>query len=45
MGENKLDEIKTLLRSIILENEDSNILDDNSINGLKYEKNIVYFKK
>ena len=42
--ENKiLDEIKTNLKSIVLKNQNINLLESNVINGLKFEKNIVYF--
>ena len=42
--ENKiLDEIKTTLKSIVLKNQNINLLESNFINGLKFEKNIVYF--
>ena len=42
--ENKiLDEIKTTLKSIVLKNQNINLLESNLINGLKFEKNIVYF--
>ena len=42
--ENKiLDEIKTTLKSIVLKNQNINLLESNVINGLKFEKNIVYF--
>jgi ATP-binding protein involved in chromosome partitioning len=38
-----LNEIKTTLKSIVLKNQNINILESNVINGLKFEKNIVYF--
>ena len=42
--ENKiLDEIKTTLKSIVLKNQNINLLESNFINGLKFEKNIAYF--
>ena len=42
--ENKiLDEIKTTLKSIVLKNQNINLLESKFINGLKFEKNIVYF--
>ena len=42
--ENKiLNEIKTTLKSIVLKNQNINLLESNLINGLKFEKNIVYF--
>ena len=42
--ENKiLDEIKTTLKSIVLKNQNINLLESNFVNGLKFEKNIVYF--
>ena len=42
--ENKiLDEIKTTLKSIVLKSQNINLLESNVINGLKFEKNIVYF--
>ncbi|MDB0048637.1 Mrp/NBP35 family ATP-binding protein [Alphaproteobacteria bacterium] len=42
--ENKiLDEIKTTLKSIVLKNQNINLLESNFINGLKFEKNVVYF--
>ena len=42
--ENKiLDEIKTTLKSIYLKNQNINLLESKFINGLKFEKNIVYF--
>ena len=42
--ENKiLDEIKTNLKSIVINNKIVNLLDRNLINGLKFEQNIVSF--
>ncbi|MDC0093479.1 Mrp/NBP35 family ATP-binding protein [Alphaproteobacteria bacterium] len=38
-----LDKIKTTLKSIVLKNQNTNLLKSNVINGLKFEKNTVYF--
>ena len=42
--ENKnIDEIKSALKSITLEKQTINLLDSKLINGLRFEKNIIYF--
>jgi ATP-binding protein involved in chromosome partitioning len=38
-----LDKIKTILKSIVLKNHNVNLLESKAINGLKLEKNVVYF--
>ena len=43
MVNNNLDEIITILRSIILQNQSTNIFDSKMVNGLKFENNIVSF--
>ncbi len=43
MENKKLDEIKSILKSIILNNQTVNLLDGKLINGLKFEKNVLYF--
>ena len=37
----KLEEIITILKSIILQNQSLNIYESNMVNGLKFENNIV----
>ena len=43
MNSSKLEEIKTILKSIILQNQSQNVYDSNVVNGLKYENNIISF--
>ena len=43
MENKKLDHIKIALNSIVLNNQKLSLLDNNLINGLKFEENIVYF--
>ena len=38
-----LDEIKIILKSIVLQDQSNNIFDSNFINGLKFEHNTVHF--
>ncbi|MDC3072098.1 Mrp/NBP35 family ATP-binding protein [bacterium] len=42
MNSNELIEIKSLLRSIILKNENNNIVDNNSVSRLEFKNNEVY---
>ena len=43
MNNTKLEEIITILRSIILQNQSQNIYESKMVNGLKYENNIISF--
>ena len=43
MNDTKLDEIITILRSIILQNQSQNIYESKMVNGLKFENNIISF--
>ena len=43
MENKKIDEIKSALKSITLKNQTINLLDSKLINGLRFEKNIIYF--
>ena len=43
MSEQKINEIKKILKSITLENQSVNILDSNMINAIKFENNTVTF--
>ena len=43
MNNTKLDEIITILRSIILQNQSQNIYESKMVNGLKFENNIISF--
>ena len=43
MNETKLNEIITILRSIILQNQLQNIYESKMVNGLKFENNIISF--
>ncbi len=43
MNNTKLDEIIAILKSIILQNQSSNIYESKMVNGLKYENNIISF--
>ena len=43
MDNKKLDEIITILRSIILQNQSNNIFDSKYVTGLNFEKNKVHF--
>ena len=43
MNDTKLDEIITILRSIILQNQSQNIYENKMVNGLKFENNIISF--
>ena len=43
MNNKKLDEIITILKSIILQNQSDNIFDSKMVNGLKLENNILSF--
>ena len=39
----KLNEIITILRSIVLQNQSQNIYENKMVNGLKFENNIISF--
>ena len=41
MNDTKLDEIITILRSIILQNQSQNIYENKMVNGLKFENNDI----
>ena len=43
MDDKILDEIKIILKSIVLQDQSNNIFDNNFINGLKFENNTVHF--
>ena len=43
MNNTKLEEIVTVLRSIILQNQSKNIYESKMVNGLKFENNIISF--
>jgi len=43
MDDKTLNEVKIILRSIVLQNQSVNIFDSKYINGLKVENNKVYF--
>ena len=43
MENTKLEEIITILKSIVLQNQSQNIYDSKIVNGLKYENNIISF--
>ena len=43
MNNTKLEEIITILRSIILQNQSQNIYDNKMVNSLKYQNNIISF--
>ena len=43
MDDKILDEIKIILKSIVLQDQSNNIFDSNFINGLKFEHNTVHF--
>ena len=43
MNSTKLDEIISILRSIILQKQTQNIYESKMVNGLKYENNIISF--
>ena len=43
MGNKKLDEIVTTLRSIVLQDQSNNIFDSKFVNGLNFENNKVHF--
>ena len=43
MDDKILDEIKIILKSIVLQDQSNNIFDSNFINGLKFENNTVHF--
>ncbi|MDC0456322.1 Mrp/NBP35 family ATP-binding protein [Alphaproteobacteria bacterium] len=43
MENKKLDEIKMTLKSIVLKNQNINLLDSNLLKGLKFEQNTVHF--
>ena len=43
MNNTKLEEIITILRSIILQNQSKNIYESKMVNGLKFENNIISF--
>ncbi len=43
MNSTRLDEIITILKSIILQNQSQNIYESRMVNGLKYENNVVSF--
>ncbi len=43
MEENKLKEVQSLLKTIILKNQTSNVLDNKLVIGLKLENNTVHF--
>ncbi len=43
MNNNKSDEIITILKSIVLQNQSQNIYESKMVNGLKYQNNIISF--
>ena len=43
MNNTKLEEIVTILRSIVLQNQSKNIYESKMVNGLKFENNIISF--
>ena len=43
MDDKNIIEIKTILQSIILQNQSNNIFDSNLVNELKFENKTVYF--
>ena len=43
MNNTELQEIVTILRSIILQNQSKNIYESKMVNGLKFENNIISF--
>ena len=43
MNNNKLEEIVTILKSIVLQNQSQNIYESNMVNALKCENNIISF--
>ncbi len=43
MDDKILDEVKIILKSIVLQDQSNNIFDSNFINGLKFENNTVHF--
>jgi hypothetical protein len=43
MDSKKLDEIVTILRSIVLQDQSNNIFDSKFVNGLNFENNKVHF--
>ena len=43
MNNTKLEEIVTILRSIILQNQSKNVYESKMVNGLKFENNIISF--
>ncbi|MFL2819506.1 MAG: Mrp/NBP35 family ATP-binding protein [Candidatus Puniceispirillales bacterium] len=43
MDDKILDEIKIILKSIVLQDQSNNVFDSNFVNGLKFENNIVHF--
>ena len=43
MDDKILDEIKIILKSIVLQDQSNNVFDSNFINGLKFENNTVHF--
>ena len=43
MDDKKLNEIQTILRSIVLQNQSNNLFDSNFVTGLKFENNTIYF--
>ena len=43
MEENKLKEVQSILKTIILKNQTSNVLDNKLVIGLKLEENTIYF--
>ena len=43
MNDKILEEIKIILKSIVLQDQSNNIFDSNFINGLKFENNTVHF--
>ena len=43
MDNKKLDEIITILRSIVLQNQSNNIFDSKCVTGLNFEKNKIHF--
>ena len=43
MDNKKLDEIITILRSVVLQNQSNNIYDSKYVTGLNFEKNKIHF--
>ena len=43
MNNKQLEEIVTILKSIVLQNQSQNIYESNMVNSLRYENNIISF--